>query len=270
MPKVVRSAGLRRCVLQDRQRSAHGRCHRPHRLGSRQAEIYQRGAGEVERRESVEIAGQTDRVGHRRRHDAADQIAHDVAGHVGRERACRILGARLFGQIGHGQRKRGRHAQPLRDAQRHEPADIRRARQQGCRDRQQHQTDPDAAAAIETAAQQRDDDAGDRHADGAGIHRDAHHRRRRSVGATSSGRIAWAANRSTSVRKLIRPTTSSLRRHDVTCFRRDSCPATADRPRSGPSDAWCCSSTNAQSVRIPPSRRRRYARSARSSCCGIR
>jgi hypothetical protein len=59
-----------------------------HRLDALDGEVDQHRAGEIEQREEVEVRGQPERIDHGGRHQPSDQIAGDVAGDVGRERAA--------------------------------------------------------------------------------------------------------------------------------------------------------------------------------------
>ena len=119
MPKAARSAGLRQCSII----AANGDCaggHRMHRLDALDREINQHRAGEIEQREEIEIRCQAEAVGDRGGNQPADQVARDIAGDIGRERAAGVHRAALFAEIGERQRKRRRHAQALRDAQHRE------------------------------------------------------------------------------------------------------------------------------------------------------
>ena len=78
---------------------------------------HERRAGDVERGKGQEVGRDAERIGDRRRHDAAEEIAGDIAGDIGGQRAGRLGGREMLGEIGDGQRERGRHAQALRDAQ---------------------------------------------------------------------------------------------------------------------------------------------------------
>ena len=57
-------------------------------------------------------------------------------------------------------------------------------------------------------AEEADDQPRNRHAQGAGVDRDTHRRRRHVIGLVSDGRIACVAKRSTTVRNAVRPMTS--------------------------------------------------------------
>ena len=54
----------------------------------------------IEQGEDIEVRGQPERIGHRGRYQPADQIAGDVAGDIGRERAARIGRAALLAELG--------------------------------------------------------------------------------------------------------------------------------------------------------------------------
>ena len=149
MPKAARSGGLRRCSTHAAKGERAAGSDLLHRRGLRDREVDQHGAGEIERREEVEIRGEAQMVGDRGRDQAADEIARDIAGDVGGERAAGVHGAALLAQIGQRQREGGRHAQPLHDPQHSEGGQVRRDRQQRGRDREQRQADQDAQPAID-------------------------------------------------------------------------------------------------------------------------
>ena len=111
-------------------------------------------------------------VHERGRHQAAEQVARDVAGDIGGERACRVRRAAAFGQIRQREREGRRHAQPLRDAQEGKRHQIGGYREQQRRDREQGQTGQDAAPTIDAMAEECDGQAGDRHAEGACVDRE--------------------------------------------------------------------------------------------------
>ena len=153
------------------------RGHRMHRLDALDGEIDQHRAGEIEQREEIEIRGQPERVDDRGRHQPADQVAGDVAGDIGRERAAGVHRAALLAEIGQRQRERRRHAQALRDAQDREDGEVGRARQQRGRDREQDEAHENAEPPVDVRAEEADHEPGDRHAHGAGVDRKAHRRR---------------------------------------------------------------------------------------------
>ena len=96
--------------------------------------------------EDVEVGGEAQMVGDRRRQQTAEQVAGDVAGDVGGERAGGVAGAAALAEIGQGQRERRRHEHALRDPQGGEGGEVRGGREQRGRDRQQCQADDDAGA----------------------------------------------------------------------------------------------------------------------------
>ena len=163
MAKAARSAGLRQWSPIAAKRRLRRR-HRMHRLDALDREIDQRRAGKVQQREEIEVRCQPERVGDGRRHQPPDQVAGDVAGDIGGERAAGVHRAALLAEIGQRQRERRGHAQPLRDAQDRERREIGRARQQRGRDREQDQAQENAEPAVDMRAEEADHEAGDRHA----------------------------------------------------------------------------------------------------------
>ena len=117
-------------------------------------------------------------VDDRGRNQPPDQVARDVAGDIGRERAAGIHRTALFAEIGQRQRKRRCHAEALRNAQHGEDGQIRRARQQRRGDREQDQAQENAEPPVDMRAEEADDEAGNRHAERAGVDRKAHRRGR--------------------------------------------------------------------------------------------
>ena len=173
MAKAERSAGLRQCPIV----AANGDCavrHRVHRLDALDGEVDQHRAGKIEQREEVEVRGQSERIDQCGRHQPPDQIAGDVAGDIGGERAACIHRTALLAEIGQRQRKRRGHAEALRDAQDREHGEIGGARQQRGGDREQDQADENAEPAVDMRAQEADHEPRDRHAHGARIDRKAH------------------------------------------------------------------------------------------------
>ena len=59
---------------------------------------------------------------------------------------------------------------------------IRRHRQERCRDRQQRETQDDAAPPVDPMTEEGDGEARDRHAHRAGVDGEAHRRRRNPIG----------------------------------------------------------------------------------------
>ena len=178
--KAERSAGLRQWPTV----AANGDCaadHRMHGLDARNGEINQYRAGKVEQCKEIEIRRQPHAVDHGGGYQPPDQIAGDVAGDVGRERAARVHRTALLAEIGQRQRKRRCHAEALRDAQRGKHHQIRCARQQRGGDREQDQAQQNAEPAVDMRAQEADNEAGDRHAERAGVDRKAHLGRRHVV-----------------------------------------------------------------------------------------
>ena len=144
--------------------------------------IDEHSACEIECREEVEIRGETEVVRNRRRYETANEVARDIASDVGGEGATGVGCAALLAQICKRERKGRCHANALRDAQRSEGGEIRCNREQRGRDREGGQADQDAKPAVDTLAEQGDDQAGHRHAHGARIHRKAHGRWRDLIG----------------------------------------------------------------------------------------
>ena len=190
-----------------RERRAGGRRHLHHRRGLRDGEVDEHRAGEIERREEIEVRGKAQVVGDRGRNQAADEIAGDIAGDIGGEGATGVGCAAFLAEISQRERKGGRHAKALHDPQHSECGQIRRNREQRGRDREDRQTDQNAKPAVDALAEQGDDQSGNCHAHGARIDGKAHGRRRDAIGRVSVGRIACVANRSTTVRKAVRPIT---------------------------------------------------------------
>ena len=149
---------------------------RMHRLHPLDGEVHQRGAGEIQRREEVEIRCQPERVDDSCGNQAADQVAGDVAGDIGRKGAAGIHRAALFTEIGQCQCKCRCHAQSLRDAKDREHGEIGRDRQQGRRNGEQGEAQQNAEPAIDVLAQESNDKSGNRHSHGAGIDRETHRR----------------------------------------------------------------------------------------------
>ena len=148
-------ARLRKCSAQ--AASGEPRRRRPrHRLRAAEVKKTEHGAGEVERGQDIEVRRQAEMVGERRRHQAAEQVARDVAGDVGREGAGRVRSAALFGEVRERQREGRRHEKALGDAQRREGGEVGRHREQGGRDREQRQADQDAAPAVDLPAEKGD------------------------------------------------------------------------------------------------------------------
>jgi hypothetical protein len=122
----------------------------------------------------VEVRGQPERIDDRGRHQPPDQIAGDVAGDVGRERAACIHLIALLAEIGQRQRKGRGHAEALRNTQDREHTEIGGARQQRGGNREQNQAQENAEPAVDVRAQEADHEPRDRHAHGAGVDRKAH------------------------------------------------------------------------------------------------
>ena len=129
---------------------------------------------QIEGGEGQEVGGDAERVGDGGRHQSSEEIAGDIARHIGGERTGRLPRGKMLGQVGHRQRERSRHAQALRHAQEGEDDDAVCLRKQRRRDRQDGQADPDAIAAIDAAPEECDGDPGHRHAERAGIDGEAH------------------------------------------------------------------------------------------------
>jgi hypothetical protein len=155
------------------ERRLHCR-HRVHRLDALDGEVHQHCAGKIEQREEIEVRGQPERIDGGGRHQPPDQVARDIAGDIGRERAARVHRTALFAEIGQRQRERRGHAEALRDAQDRERGEIGGARQQRGGDREQDQAQENAEPAVDVWAQKADHEPRDRHAHGARVDRKAH------------------------------------------------------------------------------------------------
>ena len=128
---------------------------RPHRLHGRglmHREVDQQRAGQVESREDVEVRGQAQVIGERRRDQPADQIARDIARDVGGEGAGRVGGAVFLAEIGERQRECRGHEDALHDAQQREGAEPGRHGQQRRRYGEQREADQDAEPAVDAPA----------------------------------------------------------------------------------------------------------------------
>ena len=91
--------GLAQVIAQrgERRRSVHCRHRHGHRRPQR--EPGERGAGQIQRSEDLEVGGQAEVVCHRGREQAAEQVARHIAGDVGRERAGRRGLAAMLRQV---------------------------------------------------------------------------------------------------------------------------------------------------------------------------
>ena len=107
--------------------------HHRSRLGDR--EVNERSASQIHSGEEVEVGCQTEVVGDRGRDQAADEVARDVSGYVGRESTIRIAVAALLPEVSEHESECGRHEQPLRDAEHREHGQIRSNRQERGRNR---------------------------------------------------------------------------------------------------------------------------------------
>ena len=130
------------------RRRGHG-THWDHRHGRADGEIDQHRAGKIQGREQVKVGGEAKMVGDASRHQPADQIAGDIAGDIGRERAARIHRAALLAEIGERQSEGRRHAEPLHDAQNGERGEIRSNREQRRRNRQHAETGENAQPPVD-------------------------------------------------------------------------------------------------------------------------
>ena len=161
------------------RRLRHHAIHRRHLL---QCEKHKRRARQIEARKHIEIDLKPERTGQRGRHQPSEQIARDIARHIGRKRARNLAGAVLFRKISHRQRERRRHEHALRDAQRRERRQIRHLRKQRRGNRKQGEADPNTVAPVDLGGQERHHDPGCRHAERTGVDRKPHLRRRDAVG----------------------------------------------------------------------------------------
>ena len=144
-------------------------------------EIHQNRAGEIQQSEEIEIRCQPEGVHDRCGNQAADQVARDVAGDIGRKRATGIHRTALLAEIGQRQRERRCHAQALRDAKNREYSEVGRNRQQGRGNSEQGETQENAEPPIDVLTEKPDDKPGHRHSHGAGVDREAHRRGRHVV-----------------------------------------------------------------------------------------
>ena len=156
----------------------------PHGLDARDREPHQHGTREIERREDVEIRGESQVIDDAGGQQAAEQVGGDVAGDIGGECAGGVGGRRVLAKVGERERKGRRHAKPLDDAQGGEDRQRRHAGQQQGRQGEDRQAEEDAAAAIERAAEQADRKPADRHADRAGVDGKAHGSGRAAIGSS--------------------------------------------------------------------------------------
>ena len=183
MAKPRRSGALRRCSAQVASGEAGLALVRHHRRRAPEPEPDQHGAAQIEQGEDVEVGGEAEMVGDRRRQQAPEQVAGDVAGDVGGERAGGVDGTAALAEIGQGQRERRRHEHALRHPQGGEGGEVRRGREQRGRDGEQRQADDDAGAAVDPPAEVGDHQPRHRHADRAGVDGEAHRGRHDPVGA---------------------------------------------------------------------------------------
>src|SRR5215475_161541 len=111
-----------RCCLHD-PLSRHGRC-------LMHGEVDHESAGEVENRKNVEVCGQAQMIGDRRGHEAADQIACDIARDVGGKSAGSVGGGVLLAEVGERQCEGRSHEDALGDTKKGEGAEPGSHRQQ--------------------------------------------------------------------------------------------------------------------------------------------
>jgi len=126
-------------------------------------------------------------VGDARGHQPADQVARDIAGDVGGERAARVHRAAFLAEIGKRERECGGHAEPLCDPQDRECREVRRGRQQSGRNGEHAKAHQNPEAPVDPPAEQRHREPRDRHAHRAGIDGEAHRGGRYSIGLCEGG-----------------------------------------------------------------------------------
>ncbi len=163
------------------------RLHRPpEAVGGRSPlhrEIDEHGPGQIERREEIEVRREPEMIGYRGGDESPDEVARDVTGDVGGRSGGRVDRTRMLAEIGERQREGGRHAEPLDDAQRGENGEVGRNGEQSGRKCENDEADQDAEPLVDPPAEDRDDQAGDRHSERAGVDRGTHGGRADPVGA---------------------------------------------------------------------------------------
>ena len=135
MPKAARSCGFCKCAIHAANGERAG-SHLHHWRGLRDGVIDEHRAREIERRKEVEIRGKAEVVSDRGRHQAANEIARDIAGDVGGKGATGVGGAALLAQISEREREGGCHTKALQNPEHSECGQIRYNREQRGRDRE--------------------------------------------------------------------------------------------------------------------------------------
>ena len=132
-------------------------------------EIGKQRTQQVQDGEGVEGAGKPEVLGCARRYQTADEIARYIARDVGGECGGSIGRRVALAEMRQCQAERGCHAHALHDAQRGEYGEVRRVCKKRGGDGEESQTDDNAGAAIDVAAEQSNREARCRHAEGAGV-----------------------------------------------------------------------------------------------------
>src|SRR5215469_15522917 len=86
----------------------------------------EKGAGNVEYGEKIEVRRHTPMMDECRGHQASEEVAGDVAGNIGGKGSGGVLGTALLGKIGERERERRGHEQALDDAQHRKDGEARR------------------------------------------------------------------------------------------------------------------------------------------------
>ncbi len=128
----------------------------------------------IERGEAQEVAFDAHAICQRRGKHAAEEIARHVARHIGSERPGSPLGRQVLPEIGDGECEGCRHEDALCHAKKREEGDGIGEGEHGRRHGERSQADPDAASPVDRSAEERNGNAGDGHAEGAGVDGEAH------------------------------------------------------------------------------------------------
>src|SRR5262249_20870511 len=128
-----------------------------HRSRARNGEVDEDSACEIERREKIKIPGEPQMIGKRRRHQAADEIARNIAGDVGGEGAGGGGSAAVLSQIGELQGKGGGHARARRDTKQRKRGKVGGDSKERSRQRQQGEPHQYAGSPLDVSAEYRDD-----------------------------------------------------------------------------------------------------------------
>src|SRR5215469_11880364 len=122
-------------------------------------------------------------VGERGGEKPAQEIARDITGDIGGEGAACIDRATFLSEIGERQGECRGHKEALRYPKRREDREARRNRQERGWNRQRHQTQENAAAAVYTLTEERNTKSRDCHSDGGGIDSKTNRRRTHLIGS---------------------------------------------------------------------------------------